>query len=234
MQQTGQTKPRPKAVEPPPEFQAGKIMSMDSPQLVGILKDPAATEFQRMKACQRLAVVGTKDAVPALVALLGDPKLAPYARFGLVPIPDPSVDDALREAAKKLKGHLLVGVIDSIGNRQDVKSIPLLTRLFYGADTEVARAAAASLGLISGPSATKVLQDALLKAKGVVRTAAAEACMVSAEGLMARGDRNGALALYAVLSRPDIPKPVRLAAMHSTIAAETSLTHPRPAAPAKQ
>lgn len=233
MQTTVQTRPRPKAVEPPPEFRAGKIMSMGSPQLVGILKDPAATEFQKMKVCQRLAVVGTKDAVPTLAAMLSDPKLAHYARFALVPIPDPSVDDALREATKKLKGQLLVGVINSIGQRQDAKAIPLLTRLLYGGDTELASVAAATLGRISGPSATQALRDALLKTKGVVRKAAAEAGLVSAEGLLAQGDRKGALVLYAVLSRPDMPKSVRLAAMHSTIATETSLARPRPAAPAK-
>ena len=79
----------------------------------------------------------------------------------------------------------------------------------------------------------KTLQDALLKAQGVVRKAAAEAGLVAAEGLLARGDRKGALALYSVLSRPDMPKSVRLAAMHSTIAAETSLKRPRPAPPAR-
>jgi HEAT repeat protein len=232
MQSTEKQPPRPKVVEPPPEFQARKIMSMDSPQLVAILKDPSATEFQKMKACQRLAVVGTRDAVPVLAAMLDDPKMSHYARFGMVPIPDPSVDAALREATKKLRGRLLVGVINSIGQRRDVGAIPLLARLLHGTDAEAACAAAASLGRISGPSATTVLRDALVKTKGAVRTAAAGAALVSAEGLMAQGDRKGAFALYDALSRPDIPKPVRLAAMHSTIAAETSLARPRPAAPA--
>jgi HEAT repeat protein len=227
MQSTEKKQPRPKVVEPPPEFQARNIMSMDSPQLVAILKDPAATEFQKAKACQRLAVVGASDAVPSLAAMLGDPKMSHYARFAMVPIPDPSVDAALREAAKKLKGRLLVGVINSIGQRQDVGAIPLLSGLLHGADAEAASAAAASLGRISGPSATRILRDTLLKSKGVVRTAAAEAALVSAEGLMAHGDRQGALALYDALSRPGIPKPVRLAAMHSIIAAETSLARPR-------
>lgn len=228
MQTTGQTKTKPPVVEPPPEFRAGKIMSMDSPQLVEILKDPTSTEFQRAKACQRLAVVGNKDAVPALAAMLGDPKLAHYARFGLAPIPDPAAGDALRAAAGKLKGSLLVGVINTIGRRRDVKAVPMLTRMLNGTDIELARAAAASLGQISGPSATKALRDALVRTKGAVRTAAAEADLVSAEGFMAQGDRKGALALYDVLSRPDMPKPVRLAAMHSTIEAETSLRRPRP------
>ena len=61
MQNAGQTKPagRPAVPTAPPEFQADKIMAMDSPQLVAILKDPNATQFQKSKACMRLAVAGT-------------------------------------------------------------------------------------------------------------------------------------------------------------------------------
>ncbi|MEN6535560.1 MAG: HEAT repeat domain-containing protein [Bryobacteraceae bacterium] len=220
-------KQAPVAVEPPPEFRAEKILLMDSPQLVAVLKDPAATEFQKMKACQRLAVIGTNDAVPVLAAMLSDPKMAHYARLGLGPLPDPSADDALRAATAKLKGTLLVGVIDTIGNRRDVKAVPILTKYLYRPDTDVARAAAAALGQISGPSATKALQEAVAKAKGVARAAAAEACLVSAEGLLAQNDRKGALAIYTFLMRADVQKPVRLAAMHNTIELETALNRPR-------
>jgi HEAT repeat protein len=202
-------------------------MTLDSPQLVQILKDPAATVFQKDKACMRLAMVGTKDAVPALAALLGDPQFSHYARFGLVPIPDPSVDDALRGALKTLKGKLLVGVIDSIGQRKDAKAVEPLAKMMYDTDAEVAQAAAATLGRISGPQATKALQDGLAKTKGPARTAVAAAGLVCAEGLLAQGDRKGALALFGALSRPDMPRSVRLAAMHSTIAVETALGRPR-------
>jgi HEAT repeat protein len=211
----------------PPEFQADKIMAMDSPQLVAILKDPKATQFQKSKACMRLAVAGTKDAVPALAALLTDPQYSHYARFGLVPIPDPSVDEVLRGGLKKTKGRLLVGVIDSIGQRKDAGAVDSLAKLMYDADGEVAEAAAAALGLISGPRATQALRDGLGKTKGPVRAAVAAAALVCAEGLMAQNDRRGALALFDTLSRPDMPKSVRLAAMHNTIAAETSMTRPR-------
>ena len=216
----------------PPEFQAAKIMALDSPQLVQILKDPGSTLFQKAKACQRLAVVGAKEAVPVLAALLSDPQLAHYARFGLVPIPDPSVDDALRDALKKLKGKLLVGVINSIGQRHDAKAVEPVAKLMYDADAEVAQAAVATLGRISGPQAAKALRDGLAKTKGSLRTAVACAGLVCAEGLMAQGDRQGAFAFYDTLSHPDMPKPVRLAAMSSMIAAETSLTRPRVAPPA--
>lgn len=218
---------RPPQPPAPPEFQAASIMQLDSPQLVAILKDPKATVFQKSKACMRLAMVGTKDAVPALAALLTDPQFSHMARFGLVPIPDPSVDEALRAGLKKTKGKLLVGVIDSIGQRKDAGAVEPLAKLMYDADAEVAQAAAASLGRISGPRATQALRDGLAKTKGPARRAVAEACLVCAEGLMAQNDRKAAFALYDALSRPDIPKSVRLAAMHNTIAAETSLTRPR-------
>ena len=221
----------PKEPPIPPEFQAAKIMAMDSPQLVEVLKNPASTVFQKGKACQRLAVKGTPDAVPALAALLSDPQVAHYARFGLVPIPGPSVDDALRNATKTLKGKLLVGVINSIGQRKDAKAVEPLTRLMYGADLDVARAAAMALARIGGPQATQALQKGLVRAKGPLRATIAEAGLVSAEGLLAQGDRKGALAYYATLSHPDMPKPVRLAAMHSTIDVERSIDRPRPPAP---
>jgi len=219
--------PRPAPPQVPPEFQSAKIMALDSPQLVKILKDPGSTVFQKAKACMRLAMVGTKDAVPALAALLGDEQLSHYARFGLVPIPDPSVDDTLRGALKKFKGRLLVGVVDSIGQRKDALAVGALTQLMYGTGADVAQAAVAALGRISGPQATTVLQGGLVKTKGPLRNAVAAAGLVCAEGLMAKGDRKGALALYDSLSRPNIPKSVRLAAMHNTIAAETSLSRPR-------
>ncbi|MFB3826184.1 MAG: HEAT repeat domain-containing protein [Bryobacteraceae bacterium] len=218
---------RPPVPPVPPEFQAGKIMKMDSPELVEILNNAQAATFQKAKACMRLAMVGTRDAVPALAAMLADKQLAHYARFGLVPIPDPSVDDALRGALKKLKGPLLVGVIDSIGQRKDAGAVEPVARLMYDPDPQVAQAAAATLGRISGPQATKALQAGLARIKGPARSAVAAACLVCAEGLMAQGDRKGALALYDALSRPDMPKSVRLAAMHNIIAAETSLTRPR-------
>ena len=219
----------------PPEFQAASIEKMDQAALIQILKtsdsSPAGV-FQKGKACHRLAQVGTKEAVPALAALLTDQQLAAYARFGLEGIPDPSADDALRAALPKVKGLLLVGVINSIGQRRDAQAVAPLTKLMYGADAEAVQAAAAALGYISGPQATKILRDGLAKTKGPVREAVAAAGLICAEGLMTKGDRQGAFALYDALSRPDIPKAVRLAAMHSTIAAEVSLTRPRVKPPA--
>jgi hypothetical protein len=67
---------------------------------VAILKDPSSTEFQKAIACKKLSIVGGKEAVAPMAALLGDPHLSCYARFGMEPNPDPSVDDAFRAACR--------------------------------------------------------------------------------------------------------------------------------------
>lgn len=219
--------PKPPKPVPPPEFQAAKVFELDQAALIGILKDPGATTFQKAKACQRLASAGTKDAVPALAALLTDPQLSHYGRYGLETIPDPAADDALRNALAKVKGKLLVGVINSIGQRRDAKAVASLDKLLDDRDGEVAHAAAAALGRIGDLQAAKVLRKQLARTKGDLRTAVARGSLVCAEELLARGERNEALAVYNTLVGPDIPKPVRLAAMHGVIATETSLSRPR-------
>lgn len=217
----------------PPEFQADPILKLDEPELIKILKDPEATVFQKNVACRRLAWIGTKESVPALAALLTNAQLAHYARFALKPIPDHMVDAALLAVLPKLKGKLLVGVVNTMGQRQDAGAVEPLAKLMAGPDAEVAEAAASSIGKISGAAAAKALQAGLVRTKGPVRTAIADAGLVCAEGLMAQGDRKGALALYDALSRPDIPRTARLAAMHSAFAAETSYRRPRTPAPPK-
>jgi HEAT repeat protein len=219
--------PKPPKPVPPPEFKAGKIEQMSQTDLIAILRNASATVFQRAKACQRLASIGAPDAVPALAALLTNARLAHYARYGLEPIPGPSVDDALRAALPKLTGRLLMGVIDSIGHRRDAQAVPALARLLHSLDLEVAQSAAAALGSISGLAAAKVLQDNLARTKGAVRAAVAAAGIVCAEGLLASGNRAKALDLYTALTTTATTTPVRLAAMHGIIAAETSLNRPR-------
>ena len=134
-----------------------------------------------------------------MAALLSHPQLGCYARFGMEPNPDPSVDDAFRAALPKLKGRLQVGVITSIGVRKDAKALDALSKLMSDSDAEVAGAAAASVGMIGGLQAAKVLQAALNSTKPPVFPVVARACLLCAEGLMA-SNRARALELYTELS----------------------------------
>ena len=219
-QTTPQTQPAPPAVAPvkpprpevPPEFDALPLWTLDAPKLVAILKDRRSTEFQKAIACKKLSIVGGKEAVAPMAVLLDDPHLACYARFGMEPNPDPSVDDAFRAALPKLKGRLQIGVINSIGVRKDAKALDALNKLIDDSNPEIAQAAAASVGMIGGPSAAKILQSALGRTKVPVFPVVARAALLCAEGLMA-ANRTRGLELYQELTATTMPKPVRMAAL---------------------
>jgi HEAT repeat protein len=196
----------------PPEFDALPIWKMEPPKLIAMVKDPSSSVFQKAIACKKLAFVGGKEAVQPLAALLSHPELSCYARFGLEPNPDSSVDDALREALPKLQGRLKIGVITSIGVRKDAKAVDALTRLIDDDDSQVAGAAAAAVGMIGGMQASRSLQAALGRTKAPVFPVAARAALLCAEGLMA-SNRVRALDLYTQLSAETMPKPVRMAAI---------------------
>ena len=90
-----------------------------------------------------------------LAALLGDEKLSHMARYAPRADPDSSVDDALREAAGKINGRNLVGVMGSIGVRRDVKAVDLLCQRLKDQDADVAQAAARALGSLGTAAAVR-------------------------------------------------------------------------------
>jgi HEAT repeat protein len=200
-----------------PLFAESPASSQDEAQkLMGVLKSDASN-FDKAKACQRLAVIGTKEAVPVLAGLLSNEDLAHYARFGLEPIPDPSVDDALRDAMGKLEGKLLVGVINSIGARRDAKALEGLTKRLGSPDSQVASAAAAALGRLGTSDAAKVLGAALAGGAEALRPTVAEAMLPCAERLLAGEKRDEAVAVYDAVRRADVPKHIALAATRGAI-----------------
>lgn len=149
MQTAAQPKPAVVAPMTDPKYgSAEEIMALPAAKLIAILRDSAASTYAKAKACQRLALTGDKSAVPALAALLPDPHLSHYARIGLEPNPDASVNEALRKALNEVQGAQLVGVIASLGNRKDVKAINALSKLRLNPDPDIAKAADAALARI--------------------------------------------------------------------------------------
>jgi HEAT repeat protein len=218
---------KPARLVPPPEFQAAEIDKLDAAALAAMLKNSSSSVFQKAKACQRLAQVGSGAEVPAIATLLPDEQLSHYARFALEAIPGPESEDALRAAVAKTKGGTLVGVITSIAFRRDAKATAKMASLMGDKDPAVAEVAAYALGRIGTAEAATALTAALPKAKDRMRAAVADACLQCAEGMLAAGHRDEALALYSKVTGADIPKPQRLAAMHGIIRAEGSLSRPR-------
>ena len=121
---------------------AGPPAVGDEAALLAVLQSTASV-FDKAKACQQLAVTGTKNAVPVLAQLLADDQLSHYARFALEPLPDPRWTRPCA-SLKQLQGGLLVGVVNWIGMRRDQQAVDALQALTHS-DVAVAGAAACAL-----------------------------------------------------------------------------------------
>jgi HEAT repeat protein len=189
--------------------------------LLETLKSDAPLD-KKADACRQLAQVGTREAVPALAALLSHEKLAHRARMALEAIPDPAADEALRAALPNVKGRLLVGVLYSIGFRRDAKAAEVVAPFLQDEDAEVAGAAATALGKIGGATSAKALQNAIGSAPDAVKPAVWDGVLLCAEALIAQGQQKEAIALYDALRAAETPFQFRVAATRGAILARKS------------
>ncbi|MFV2067935.1 MAG: HEAT repeat domain-containing protein [Pirellulales bacterium] len=190
-------------------------------QLIGVLQSDAP-KSEKAITCKRLAVYGTKKAVPALAALLPDAELTSWSRIALEAIPDPAADAALRDALGKLDGQLLIGVINSIGVRRDAGAVDGLARRLGDVDAAVASAAAVALGRIGNEQAVEHLEPSLADAPASVRSAAAIGCILCAERLLVQGKRAEAVRLYDMVRKADLPEQRIIEATRGAILARKS------------
>ena len=165
--------------------------------------------------CRRLRTIGSAACVPTLAALLNNGELSHNARYALESIPAEEAGAALRDAVAKVDNALKVGMISSLGVRQDEKSVPVLKKLLADGDATVAMAAAHALGAIRTPDAASALSDG--KASDAAKPAVTDASLACAESLLASGKNAEALAIYkGLISNP--AKHVKLAASRGMLA----------------
>jgi HEAT repeat protein len=191
--------------------------AQEQPKLIELLRSPDAPLYEKALACKKLAVIGTQEAVETLGGLLADPTLSHYARFALEPIPSPEVDRVLRQAAEKVSGRLLAGVIDSLGNRRDVQAIPLLEKFLQSDDEQIVEAAGYALGQIGTAAAAQRLEVTLQAPQPVRRLAAARGALRAAERAVAEGEPLRAASLYEAVWRAQVPAHVRMAGLRGVM-----------------
>jgi HEAT repeat protein len=185
-------------------------------RLAAVLKTDAP-RAAKDAVCRQLMIVGTAASVPALAELLPVPELSHMARYALERIPAPEADQALRDALPKVTGELRIGVISALGARRDAASVPALVALLGDADAATARAAALALGAIAAPGATTALRNTATE-DPAVKVATIDACLASAEALLADGKKLEAMAVYKAFTGEEQPKHVRLAATRGMLA----------------
>jgi hypothetical protein len=161
----------------------------------------AAPVAAKQLVCRKLSLIGTEASVPALAALLADPELSHPARLALERIPGPAVDQALRAALPRADRRTKIGLINSLGMREDAEAAPALIGLLRDADAGLATAAAQALGKIGTPEAAPALRDFRAAAPPAVQAAATEAWIVAAERLARHGYRAAAAEIFRQLYR---------------------------------
>jgi hypothetical protein len=166
--------------------------------------------------CRKLMVIGTAASVPTLAKLLGDDKLSHMGRYALERITAPEAAKALRDAIPKVKPELKIGMISSLGARQDATSVGPLSELLGAGDAAVARAAAYALGAIRSAEAGKALSKS--KPTTDTKSAVTDASLACAESLLAGGKKAEALAVYKSVAKGEQPKHVKLAATRGILA----------------
>jgi len=175
--------------------------------------------YERAQACRELARVGNAEAIAPLAAVLADETLSSYAREALEVIPHPEAAAALRAALPTLQGHLLVGVINSLGNRRDTEAVPALAALARDSAPDVADAALIALGRIGTASTSDLLQQTLERGSADRRNAAAEGLLLVAQRFTRQGELAAAVPLYDALRGAPIAAQLRASATRGAILA---------------
>jgi len=181
--------------------------------------DSKATVAAKRFVCRQLSIIAGPEAVPAAAKLLPDPQLSHMARMILERVPGEQAAAALRDALPKLKGKLLIGVVNSLGVRRDTKAASAIARLLANPDPAVASAAATALGKIGGPEATAALKKALATAPKEAHLAVVNAYLRCADHLVAAGKPTAAKAIYRQVWDSKEPDFLRVAALRGMVAA---------------
>ena len=180
-------------------------------RMIAVLKSNA-TRNGKDYICRKLKVMGTAASVPTLASMLGDKQHAHMARYALQTMEDPAAGKALLDSLPGLSGDLKIGVIASLGARQENGAVSALAGLLDDADAAVAQAAALALGAIRSKDAAKALASADANARNI------DASLACAESLLADGDKLGALAIYKRIAKGQVAKHVKLAATRGMLA----------------
>jgi type 1 glutamine amidotransferase len=184
--------------------------------LVEVLQSDA-TPAGKQFVCRELSIIGTAQSVPALSTMLTKPEMSDMARYALERMPGEAVNEALRGALSKTTGKTQVGIINTLGMRGDKKAVGAISKLIDSSDALVADAAAAALGHIAGPEATKALAAARSKAKGKLRLVVLDSYLKCADQLAAEGKKSEASAIYKELTSE--PAPIGAAALRGMVTA---------------
>lgn len=182
-------------------------------RFVALLDPKSGATFEaRQFCCRQVGLIGSAKEVPALAALLGDKALGEEARFAMERIPGPEALTALREGLDNASGLARVGLVNTLGERRDEKSIKAIVACMVDKDARVAGAALDALGRIGTAPAALALQQSGKGFPAELEARRAHALVMCADRLAVAGDRKMATEIYRPLTGAGNPAMVRTAA----------------------
>ena len=134
---------------------------------VKFLKSDASLAGKQF-VCRRLSVIGSDESVSVLASLLLDPQTSNMARYALERVQSEQVVSALHKVLPKANGDVKIGIINTLGEKGDQKSVPVIAPFIYENDPSIASATAAALGKIADQQAIDVLAVAKDKTSGKI------------------------------------------------------------------
>ena len=167
--------------------------------------------------CRQLSLIGSEESAETLAGMLGDPQTADMARFALERIPGAAVDEALRKGLDKATGAAKVGIISTLGLRGDKASVPILQKLMYDSNADIASAAVTALGQIADPAATAALSEAKTKTNGDLQMQVLDAYLSCGDRLEQAGKPEEAAKIYREIYEAKVPGVIRVAAFRGMI-----------------
>jgi len=189
-------------------------------RLLAQLARPASSEAGTY-ICDKLRLVGSAAAVPALAALLTDAALGDPARETLETLTSPAAGNALRRALPQLRSAARIGAVHALGHRGDPENADALAPLSTDSDPALAAAAIAALGNLGTLLAAKTLSRLLPNPPTELRLPIAHACLDCASALLKEGNKAEAAALYRELASKGWPELIVQAARHALQKVET-------------
>lgn len=166
--------------------------------------------------CKKLALLGTRNSINTLGKMLIKDDTSEIARLALEQVANPSVDELLRRSASKTSGDTQIGIVDTIGSRQDAKAVDMLGKFVSSKDPKLQAAALTALGEIANSKASTILEKNLNKLSSQMKPLAYDSYLKCADK-MAATNSSKALEIYNNVYNSDASSAMRAAALKGMV-----------------
>lgn len=185
-----------------------------------------ATPDCKQFVCRQLAILGSKSSVAPLTPLLADEKSSDMARYALERIADPAAGQALLAALARSDGKRAIGIINSLGNREEEAATAALIERSQAGDAGVRAASIHALGKIGGEESARALLQLKEGATAELHLLAMQAFLACGDKYRAKSQAGTAKAIYESAFTAGEPVMIRVAAFRGLVALDEAQSLP--------